>query len=236
MPEYTSIDVGEKLDYTLGWDDQDWLGTDTVASSSWSIVSGGAGLTLTGQTFDATSTTVFGESTASGTWRLRNSITTAGGRKGVEDLVVAARAGATALGYLSPEDAEARLFSRFGIESSLGAGDVAAASSELDLMRPFIGTKLVTDGTQTLEFPRSIKPDGTTATSTVPDAVLDYVALCAYRLSVDDPPPVKSSGAGSVNVTYMDSKASQTDRRMEYLLEPYLLKVGQLVGSSWNAP
>lgn len=230
MPDYTTLDVGEKLDYTLGWDDEDWLGTDTIATSSWALISGGTGLTISGQSSTATTATVFGEATASGTWRLRNSIVTAGGRKGVEDLVITARAGATALGYLSPEDAEARLYSRYGIESSLSVGDIAAGSQKVDMSGPFIGSKLVTDGTQLLEFPRSMNPDGTANTNTaIPDSVLDYAALCSYGQSVDETPGVKSEGAGSVSATYEEPRYSQTVTRKGELLTPYQLKFGMFL-------
>lgn len=129
--------------------------------------------------------------------------------------------------YITTSDAETRLLSRFGVTATLTDGDVEIASDELDFMRPFIGAKLVTDGTQERAFPRSITPDGETNEETdVPGAVLDWVVLCAYRLATDDAPPVTSEGAGSVNVSYASPKPSQTDRRMQRLIEPYLLKVG----------
>lgn len=228
MTQYATLDVGEKLDYTLGWDDQDWLGTDTLATSSWAVVGSSTGLTLSGQTNTATTATVFGEATAAGTWRLRNSVTTAGGRKGVEDLVLTARA-ATTTGYLSPEEAEARLWSRYRMEAALSAGDVEVASNELDSRGPFIGIRR--DTAQLLEFPRSVNPDGTTSSADVPAAVLDWVALYAYRLSSDDPPAITSSGAGSVSVSYAASKPSQSERRMVGLLEPWYRRSGDLVGN-----
>jgi hypothetical protein len=97
------------------------------------------------------------------------------------------------------------------------------ASDELDGMRPFVG--YTGDSAQERAFPRILPPlyEGAAVT---PEAILDWVSLCAYRLATDDAPPVTSEGAGSVNVSYATPKPSQTDRRMEYLISPYLLKVG----------
>ena len=226
MTKYTTLDVGEKLDYTLGWDDEDWLGADTIASSDWVHVNSGTGLTLTGETSDATTATVFAEATVGGTWRLRNSIVTVGGRKGVEDLVVTARS-AIPEGYLSPEDAEDILWGQFAVEADLAPGDLVAASEQLDEQRPFIGARL--DEEQDFQFPRDVDIYGNDSIATeVPAPVLTWVALAAYRLSVDDDPPVTAESAGSASTSYGAPKPSQTERRMASLLDPYLRTRGSL--------
>lgn len=130
--------------------------------------------------------------------------------------------------YLTSSEAETRLYSRFNITATLTDGDVEIASAELDSMAPFIGTKKVTDGTQELAFPRSVNPDGTeNASSTPPDAVLDWVALCAYRIVSDDSGAITSASADGVSISYASPKVSQAGRRMAYQIEPYLLKVGE---------
>ena len=130
--------------------------------------------------------------------------------------------------YLTASQAETRLYSRFNIETTVTDGDVEIASDELDAGTPFIGTKLVTDGTQEREFPRSVNPDGTTNEATTPpDAVLDWVALAAYQLTSDDSPAVTSASADGVSLTFASADTSPTERRMAYLLSPYYLKVGE---------
>lgn len=138
--------------------------------------------------------------------------------------------------YLTEDQAEERL-ERFRIAGAPSEGDLDIASSELDSMAPFIGTKLVTDGTQALAFPRNENPDGTTSALTdPPDAILDWVALNAYRLSVGDPPAITSRSARGLSESFAYPKSSQNDRRMEYLLEPYLLRMGQSVDTRPSSP
>lgn len=136
--------------------------------------------------------------------------------------------------YLTADQIIDRLADRFGITALVLDGDAEVASDQLDALRPFVGTKLVTDGSQEREFPRSVNPDGTTNVATTPpSAVLDWVAMCAYRLATDDAPPVTSEGAGSVNISYATPKPSQAERRMEYLLAPYFLRMGQRSGAAY---
>lgn len=141
------------------------------------------------------------------------------------------------MSYLTEEEAEARLDERYGIAAAPLIGDLEIASSELDSLGPFIGTQLVTDGTQTLAFPRSENPDGTTNAQTdPPDAILDWVALNAYRISVDDPPAITSRSARGLSESYAYPKGSQNERRMAYLLAPYFLRMGQSVDTRPYSP
>lgn len=123
--------------------------------------------------------------------------------------------------YLTPEAAAARL-TAIGIASTPTAPLLTLASDEVDAAGPFIGGKTVFD--QPRQFPRF--PD-----TTVPDAVLDYVALRAAELSIEPEAPVTSEGAGGVSVSYATPKKS----RLQVLRESagrsvgaYALRVGSL--------
>ena len=64
------------LDYSVKW--TDWLGSDTIATSSWSVPSG---LTKHAETNNTTTATVWCSGGAVGkTYIVTNTITTAGGR------------------------------------------------------------------------------------------------------------------------------------------------------------
>ena len=103
----------------------------------------------------------------------------------------------------------------------ISGGDLRAASDELDAMGPFVDSP--SDPTQERQWPRNAP--GSSGPG-MPDAVLDWVALRAYQLSSDDEPPVRSEGAGGVSVSYAVPKLSQSGKRMERLLAPYLLWTG----------
>ena len=119
--------------------------------------------------------------------------------------------------YLTRQQIEDRLLSRFSVDALVYTGDAEIASDELDAMTPFAGYK--TDSEQERQFPRN-------GDTVVPDAVLDWVALKALDLSDEHEPGVSSEGAGRVNVSYSEPKRSQLERRMAGLIDPYLLKVG----------
>jgi hypothetical protein len=108
---------------------------------------------------------------------------------------------------------------------AITGGDLRLASDALDSMAPFEGERALVD--QEREFPRVYLVGDSRAAATVPDAVLDWVALKAYALSTEHEPGVRSEGAGRVSVSYSEPKRSQLERRMEGLIEPYLLKVGR---------
>lgn len=222
VTEYTRLSLGSKLDYGFDLASLGWLGADTISSSTWTV-SPVTGLTITGQTNTTTATSVFAEAITAGTYRLSNAVITTAGRKITLVVVVSVEAATLAGAYLSPNDAEGRLWARYGIEVELVPGDVEAASESLDRLGPFIGTKQISD--QDRAFPRSVTPDGEEAGVDVPGAVLDAVALLALNLQ-DDTTPVQSEGAGGVSVTYAVPKVSVNARRVENLLEPYLLKIG----------
>ena len=120
---------------------------------------------------------------------------------------------------------EARLLDRYGVTASVFPGDLDVASDDLDEARPFVGWKFNSE--QDREWPRSF--DGNLNPSLIPEAVLDWVSLRALQLSTDEEPPVKSEGAGGVSVSYATAKLSQSAKRMERLLSPYLRKTGRSV-------
>jgi hypothetical protein len=139
------------------------------------------------------------------------------------------------LAYLTINEAEIRLEDRFGITTSLLAGDVDAASYALDAHGPFIGERL--DSEQGQAFPRTLNPDYTAnAEEDVPERILDWVALKSYQLSAEEEPGVVSESIGMASVSYSSPKTSQTERRLEFLISPYLARGAQTttVGSSFD--
>lgn len=76
MASKATKDPDSKLDFGFDW--TAWLGTDTITASTWTA---DAGLILSGETFDATKTTVWVEGgTAGEKLSATNRITTAAGR------------------------------------------------------------------------------------------------------------------------------------------------------------
>lgn len=224
MTEYVTLRVGDKLDYGFDYDVSDWLGTDTLASSNWTV-SPISGLTLTGETYDTTKTAVFGEVSEAGTYRLVNVVGTTGGRSTSRDIIIGVDA-VVGSGYLSAAEAQARLWGRYKIEADIAPGDIEVASDELDAMAPFIDYRYSYDtALQTRQFPRGVTLAGDTENE-VPERILDWVALRAYQLSSDEEPATISESIGGVSVTYAGPKPSQTERRMAGLLSPYLRRVG----------
>ena len=120
--------------------------------------------------------------------------------------------------YLTVTDAQNRLSTRFDIPATLLAGDVDAASYELDSRGPFVGAKYLT--AQTLQFPRSVTIPGDTA-GVVPERILDWVALRAFQLSTQDTPGVLGEGVSDDRVRYARPKRSRAERLMRSLLSPY---------------
>ena len=99
---------------------------------------------------------------------------------------------------------------------ALTDADLDAASDELDELAPFKGDKPTG---QARQFPRDLDEE-------VPAPILRWVALRAYDLAANVAPPIKSTSAGRVSVTYERPKASQVERRLERLIDPYLLQYG----------
>lgn len=132
-----------------------------------------------------------------------------------------------ATAYITAADGGARLLSRFNITATLSNADVEIASDELDSLRPFIGDKQATDGTQPRQFPRNINPDGTENTDpAVPEPILDGVVLLAYQAVEDEGPAIKSHSVLDLSITYASPKVSQASRRILALVSPYLLRTG----------
>lgn len=135
------------------------------------------------------------------------------------------------MSYLTTEQATTRL-ATYGITSTPSQGDLVVASAELDSLGPWIGTK--NDYDQELAFPRSLLLDGTSNTGgTVPDAILDAVALLAYHIGTDDDPAITSESILDRSVTYSTPKESKNTRRIVALVRPYQRKVGSRVGERY---
>lgn len=137
--------------------------------------------------------------------------------------------------YLTADQAIDRLDERYGITATITDGDIDAASWELDASGPFIGERLVS--TQELAFPRNLNPDGTVnAEEDIPERILDWVALKAYQLTSNEDPGIISESIGISSWTFGRPASSQSERRMEYLIRPYLDRGANTttVGSSFD--
>lgn len=78
-------DSSAVLDYSIDW--SAWLGTDTIATSTWTDAT--AGITVNSNSFTTTATKVWlSGGTAGQQYRLTNRITTAGGRTDDRTIVV----------------------------------------------------------------------------------------------------------------------------------------------------
>lgn len=83
-------DPGDKLDYQVDY--TDWLASDTISASSWSVTPSGP--TLSGQSVNAEDTvaTCWVEGGTHGReYRLTNAIETAGGRKKQKSITIVVR-------------------------------------------------------------------------------------------------------------------------------------------------
>lgn len=136
------------------------------------------------------------------------------------------------MAYLTPQQAHDRL-STYEFDSLPSVGALELASRKLDTQGPFRGARYTMP--QPLAFPRSFTVEGDTE-GEVPDAILDWVAIEAHKLtgassggSGGDKPPVSSvshSGAGSV--TYARPKVSLENQIQAALLSPYLRQTGTM--------
>lgn len=161
------------------------------------------------------------------------------------------------LAYLSAEDGAARLLQRFGLTATLFEGLMIAASMAADEEGPFYGVKVNMEGDR--EWPRSFKfgwpnivmvPDAMLLTEikpgafylnyegVVPDQVLDWVVLEAYRYSTQPfDKEVASESVTGASVHYMQWSASKgevppvLDRLQATLLSPFQMR--QLRQSPW---
>ncbi|MFO0271368.1 MAG: hypothetical protein ACK53W_12640 [Gemmatimonadota bacterium] len=80
-------DPGARVDYDLDW--SEYLGADTIATSSWTVP---AGLTLYAQTATTTVATVWIEGGTAGVdYAITNRVTTAGGRIDERSILIRVR-------------------------------------------------------------------------------------------------------------------------------------------------
>lgn len=128
--------------------------------------------------------------------------------------------------YLTTGQATARLalYAITAAPASPSAAELAIASDALDQRGNYVGEPAST--VQLRSFPRSITIADDLA-GAVPDRVLDWVALRAYQLSIDDAPPIAQEKVGSLGVQYRTSagrgrgKVSRPERLMANLLRAY---------------
>lgn len=77
-------DPSAVLDYTIDW--SDWLDTDTISTSSWTVPSG---ITQSAETETTTTATVWlSGGTADNVYEVTNTITTAAGRTDQRTLII----------------------------------------------------------------------------------------------------------------------------------------------------
>jgi hypothetical protein len=69
-------------------------------------------------------------------------------------------------------------------------------------------------------FPRTVTITGDTE-NTVPDRILDWVALTAYQLQEEDEPPIRHERISSLSSTYTRGLRSRAERLKRYLLQDY---------------
>lgn len=78
LKPFFTKDPASTLDYTVDWDGDDWLGTDTIATSTWTVPSG---LTQASSSNTTTTATVWlSGGVADQDYDVTNKIVTAGGR------------------------------------------------------------------------------------------------------------------------------------------------------------
>lgn len=84
FPALAPKDPDDVKDYMVDW--SDWLGTDTISTTAWTISSG---LTKDSDTNSSTGATIWlSGGTAGDTYQLSNRITTAGGRTADRTFVI----------------------------------------------------------------------------------------------------------------------------------------------------
>ncbi len=111
--------------------------------------------------------------------------------------------------YLTVAEAEARLETRFNITAELEDGDLMAASDTLGELAPF---------SPPLED-----------YATLPDALLDWVALKAHTLAQGGREGLTGHGVAGISASYAWPQLSRDARRMEALIAPYLKRTGTRV-------
>lgn len=84
---FVPIRVGETLTWGFDWDEDDWLGTETIASSAWTITPSGPTLSQAALATPATSVKITGVEFGM-TYALANAITDSSGQVGVRAIVL----------------------------------------------------------------------------------------------------------------------------------------------------
>ena len=125
------------------------------------------------------------------------------------------------MSYLTSSEASMRL-SDFDLDGYPAQGLLNVASRRLDSLGPFVGDRL--DHDQVLAFPRDVTLDGDTP-GEVPDAVKDFVALEAFRLSQDDDVTTQSASiGGNISMTFARPATSREERIQRRLIHRYLAR------------
>ena len=129
------------------------------------------------------------------------------------------------MSYVTPAEASERLRAH-GFEGVPLQGHLDLASRRVDAKGPFVAGRLAED--QELAFPRTYNLDGDTH-GEVPEAVKNWVALEAYKLSLPDAPPVTSEPIPTIGaIQYSRPARSQVERLQDGILNRYFRRVGSL--------
>lgn len=226
--------VGDSARIGFDWTDYAPPGA-AVSAVAWSAEPATAANATRSQ-IEGMQTTVLVDAVEAGPLRVTGTVTftDADSSTASQDYLVLITGGAAGSAYLSASDAVLRLLG-FGIEAEVEPVDVVAATLELDAMRPFIGDRYGGDA-QSLAFPRTVEPDGSSGGGVVPEPVLDAVSLLALAYAEDEGPPLKSEGIMSANVTYSSPKRSVNRRRVDALLWSYLKTRGRSPGAGLVNP
>ena len=223
MPtQYSTLTVGEADRFAHNWTTYLTAGADMTANgSTWTVEPAGAGLLLTEHQQTSPTTSALVTATAAGSFRVTNRVVFDDGAIGFEDIVFSVPDVASAeASYMTANEAQERLWSRYAIQSVINTGDVAVASYELDSKKyRFLGDAYAE--LQVLGFPRSINLAGDVI-GQVPERVLDWVALRARQVSRPSTPPAIKEQVDTLSVEYTHGKRDRVDVLMEDLLRPYV--------------
>lgn len=239
MPDFFPHALNSKVRYGTDWDARGWLPEGAqITSSTWTPTPN-TGITVSGQAISdtGTETSAMIEVTSTGVYTVRNHVTANDGSYGDWDLILDVADTAAVYGYLTLLDAQTRLFTRWRIyDAELAPGDLITAADELDSAGPFIGSRRG-GYSQARAFPRTINPDNTLASDTVPDTILDAVARLAYHIAEDADPAITSESVLDRSVSYANPKVSADMAAVRAAIRPYLRRVGSRSNTAyWKHP
>ena len=221
MPtQYTTLKATEADRYAHSWAAYTQNGAVEIDSSDWISVPG-VGLTISSEQVLGGVTSALITAATPGTYRVKNTVSFDDGAIGTEDIIFNVPPSSLASdSYITPDGAQERLWTRYGLKSAINPGDTANATIELDTRSTeFIGDR--DDPQQVLAFPRSTTVAGDLP-GVVPERVLDWIALRAHQISKPATPPAIKEQVDTLAVQYTHGKQDRVDILMQDLLRPYV--------------